>query len=476
MRNSVKYVILYCCAVILLIGMAVQLASAQESGAAPQAEFEQQVVVFDQQQLDQILAPIALYPDSLLSHILIASTYPLEVVQAARWRDKHQDLDQQEVMDAVEVKQWDPSVKALAPFHDLLQTLSLDLDWLENLGNAFLADETAVLSAVQGLRQKAYELGNLRDNDYIQVDEEEGEIVIQPVEREVVYVPYYDTRVIYGPWGHSYPPYYWQRPSHYVWHSGFYWSNSIFISPAFYFGGFHWHNRHTVVDYSWRNSYGHHRYHSPEKVVRNHEYQRWQHNPEHRRGARYVDNHYSQNKMRPVKVVRNQEKQGVKSRSVSDTRPGQHRRVVSDKTKVYGANKNDRRDSNEVIQKLRQQKEVKVTHTPVTHNKMRPVKGSASHENSKYKSEAHNTNRQKDVSPAVVSSNTTQHAKPVNSMPNQSSSGKVQRYQQSEAPSRQSVPKKVEYRARENRDSARSSRQVERSSERHSQSAKHKNK
>jgi hypothetical protein len=474
MRSSVKYVIVYCCAVSLLIAMALQLASAQESDGISQADSEQQVVVFDQQQLDQILAPIALYPDSLLSHILIASTYPLEVIQAARWRDAHQDLDQQEVMDAMEVKQWDPSVKALAPFNDLLQTLSQDLDWLENLGNAFLADETSVLASVQGLRQKAYELGNLKNNDYIQVDDDEGEIIIQPVEKEVVYVPYYDTRVVYGPWWHSYPPYYWQRPSHYVWHSGFYWSDSIFISPAFYFGGFHWHDRYTVVDYRWRNNYGQHRYHSPEKVVRNHEYQHWQHNPQHRRGARYVNNHYNQNKMRPLKVVRNQEMHNAKSAALTSSRSGQHNQVVRDSSKVYGENKGYKQDSREVKQKLRQQKDVSQLSKPATNNKMRTLDMSAAYDHSANRKVEHNRDQQRNVPQPMVSSSSAQNAKSYTPSNNQEEHGKAQRYQQSEKNSRPSMPKTVEYKARESRDSGRSNKHEQRSSERHSQSTKHK--
>lgn len=453
--------------------MALQLASAQESDVVSEADSDQQGVVFDQQQLDQILAPIALYPDSLLSHILIASTYPLEVIQAARWRDANQDLDHQEVMDAMEVKQWDPSVKALAPFNDLLQTLSQDLDWLENLGNAFLADETSVLAAVQGLRQKAYALGNLQDNDYIQVDDDEGEIVIQPVEKEVVYVPYYDTRVVYGPWWHSYPPYYWQRPSHYVWHSGFYWSNSIFISPAFYFGGFHWHDRYTVVDYRWRNNYGQHRYHSPEKVVRNHEYQRWQHNPEHRRGARYLDNYYKHNKMRPLKVVRNQEIRSTKSSSVAVSRTGQASQVVSNKTKVHGSNQHNRQDSSELRQKLRQQQKKPPVGKAVTHNKMRVVDDAASQDKSSYKGEGRIVERLKKVPLATAPAN-NQYAKPANAAPVQQSIKNVQRYQPNESVSRQSAPKVVEYKARESRSSTRSSSKQHSSSARRSQSPKHK--
>jgi hypothetical protein len=244
----------------------------------------------NQAELDQLLAPIALYPDTLLSHILVASTYPLEVIQAARWRAANQDLDEQEALDAVEDKDWDPSVKALIPFNDLLQKFSDDLDWLQALGDAFLSNEEQVLASIQSLRQKAYALGNLRNNDYVEVaKDEDKEIVIRTVDRQVVYVPYYDTRVVYGNWWwDAYPPYYWNRPSHYVFSGGFFWSPRYYIRPAFYFGGFHWHQRYVVADYGYRSHA--HRHWSGDynrQVVRVREYPRWTHDEHHRRGVHY---------------------------------------------------------------------------------------------------------------------------------------------------------------------------------------------
>lgn len=303
MRNPGKYFLLYLCVLCMLIGGAVQLAQAQETTTVGQnAETQERTEVLNQAELDQMLAPIALYPDTLLSHILVASTYPLEVVQAARWRAKNQTLDEQAALDAIEDKDWDPSVKALVPFNDLLQKFSEDLDWLQALGDAFLLNEEQVLTSVQGLRQKAYAQGNLQDNEYLYVDQDEGQIVIETVEKEVVYVPYYDTRVVYGSWWWgAYPPHYWHRPSHYVWNAGFYWSPGFHIRPSFYFGGFHWLNRHLVVDYhyrntshrNWRHDYGH----NPRQTVRVREYPRWSHSSTHRRGIRYL---HSQNANRYV--------------------------------------------------------------------------------------------------------------------------------------------------------------------------------
>ena len=261
------------------------ISESTRSSASPEVEL-------NQAELDQILAPIALYPDTLLSHILVAATYPLEIVQAARWRKANQDLDEEQALNAVEDKDWDPSVKALVPFHDLLQKFSDDLDWLQALGDAFLSNEAQVLASVQNLRQKAYANGNLKNNEYLEVAQEDEQITIQTVHKEVIYVPYYDTRVVYGNWWwDAYPPYYWHSPNHYVWHSGFYWSPRYYIRPAFYYGGFRWHDRYVFVDYRYR-THAHRRWSNDtyRQVVRNREYSRWQHDQKHRRGVHYTTN------------------------------------------------------------------------------------------------------------------------------------------------------------------------------------------
>jgi len=286
MRNQTKYLFIYLCVLCLLAGSVVQLAQAQEQSSSDTSE----VVELDQAQLDQMLAPIALYPDTLLSHILVASTYPLEVIQAARWRSANEDLDEQQALDAVEGKDWDPSVQALVPFNELLQKLSEDLDWLQSLGSAFLVNEQQVLTSVQNLRQKAYKLGNLTDNDYVNVEQDEGEIIIETVRKEVVYVPYYDTRVVYGNWWwHNRQPYYWHQPRHSIYSAGLYWSIGFNIRPSFYFGGFHWRNRHVVANYHYRSHANRHwsNGHNRRQVVRVREYPRWTHNQQHRQGAQH---------------------------------------------------------------------------------------------------------------------------------------------------------------------------------------------
>lgn len=264
-------------------------------------------VELNQAELDQILAPIALYPDSLLSQILVASTYPLEVVQATRWRQANPNLNESQVLSAVENNDWDPSVKALAPYEDLLVQITEDLDWLQNIGDAFLQNEDQVLASVQNLRQKAYDNGTFADNDYYEVSSEGNNIIIESTQREIVYVPYYDTRVAYGNWWwNGYGPTYWHRPRNYVHLSGgFYWNSSFYIRPNIFFGGFHWGSRSLVVNHHYYdNFYGYNGY---DRNINISNYRRWTHNPVHRRGVRYpqkvVKSYAPNNQTRSASVI-----------------------------------------------------------------------------------------------------------------------------------------------------------------------------
>ncbi|MFG0454335.1 DUF3300 domain-containing protein [Shewanella mangrovisoli] len=259
-----------------------------------------------QAELEQMLAPIALYPDSLLSHILIASTYPLEVVQAQRWLEDNPKLSTDEVMSRTEDKDWDPSVKALMAFPNVLEKMSEDLDWTQKLGEAFLADEGQVMDGIQSLRQQADKANSLANMDNMAVTRANNQIIIEPARREVVYVPYYDPRVVYGTWrwGVAYPPVYWEfggyvgypyRPSH----SYFYWSPGIHISFNYFFSSFHWHS-HRVVVVDHRHS---HHYRPRERYSVSYGAQPWKHKPEHRRGVAYhnpvvKERYYGDNKFR----------------------------------------------------------------------------------------------------------------------------------------------------------------------------------
>ena len=251
-----------------------------------QTEHSQNINKFTEAELEQMLAPIALYPDSLLSHILIAATYPIEVVDAERWLEKNNQFSVQERADAAEKKDWDASVKALLPFPNILKKLSNDLHWMRNLGDAFLQDQSQVLASIQSLRQQADQAGNLDNMSNVNVVRETKTIIIKPAQPEVIYVPYYDTRVVYGHWRWShYPPVYWQYPSHYAYHHGpYYWHNPVHLTLGLFFGNVHWHNRHVVVHHHKSRYYKHH---SKKRVSTSYQGKKWQHNPRHRKGVAY---------------------------------------------------------------------------------------------------------------------------------------------------------------------------------------------
>jgi hypothetical protein len=257
------------------------------------AAVAQERPAFTPEELDQMLAPIALYPDPLLTQILMAATYPLEVVQAARWSRANPHLKGQDAVRAVEPMDWDPSVKSLVAFPQILLRMDEQLDWTQRLGEAFLEQEPHVMDAIQGLRQRAERAGNLRSNEQMRVVREDQQIVIEPARPQVVYVPYYDPAVVYGPWWWpAYPPVYWAPwPGYYagpVYTPGFFWGSGIVISSGFFFGHFNWPHRHVIVVH-----------HQPTKVVVNrqvtviqrahvtpdHKPARWQHDPVHRRGV-----------------------------------------------------------------------------------------------------------------------------------------------------------------------------------------------
>jgi len=179
--------------------------------AAPQGVIAQsggEEMPFEQGELEQLVAPIALYPDSLLTQILMASTYPLEVVQADRWAKQNNAMKGDALAKALEAQPWDPSVKSLVNFPDVLAMMSEKLDWTQKLGDAFLGQQKEVMGAVQNLREKARALGNLKTTKEQVVKVEQETIIIEPASPQVIYVPAYNPTVVYGAWPYpSYPPY-----------------------------------------------------------------------------------------------------------------------------------------------------------------------------------------------------------------------------------------------------------------------------
>ena len=266
---------------------------------------------FSQQELDQMLAPIALYPDALLSQVLIASTYPLEVVQAARWSRAHAELRGEDAVKAVERNNWDPSVISLVAFPQVLAQMDDKLDWTERLGDAFLGQQEQVSDTVQHLRQKASDAGNLQSNSQVHVYPQGQTIIIEQAAPQVIYVPYYNPTVVYGPWWwDAYPPVYWSPwPGYYQpgFSTTFYWGNGISISSGFFFSNFDWHQRHVnivnVNNYYYNNYYANPRHSNPYNLVQdgrdrqsgavrdqasgNDSAHEWRHDPGHRRGVPY---------------------------------------------------------------------------------------------------------------------------------------------------------------------------------------------
>ena len=253
---------------------------------ASTAAWAQDAASFSQQELDQMLAPVALYPDPLLSQVLMAATYPLEVVEAERWSLANPGMRGTDAVRAVQGTPWDPSVQSLVAFPQILSMLSRQLTWTERLGDAFLAQPDQVMDTVQALRQRAYAAGNLRSNDYLRVQSQDGSVLILPVDAAVAYEPYYDTRLVYGSWlWPLYPPVYWspwrgysERPG---FGNGFLWGAGIAVGVDFYFGSFDWH-RHVVHLGSPNRDVWRHFAPAPTANALS-----WQHNPEHRRGVAY---------------------------------------------------------------------------------------------------------------------------------------------------------------------------------------------
>lgn len=241
---------------------------------------------FSEAELDQLLAPIALYPDALLSQVLIAATYPLEIVSAARWSRDNPRLEGEDAVAAVAERDWDPSVKALVAFPDLLARLDEDLDWTRNLGDAVLLQEQDVMNSIQFLRARADANGSLETTEYARVIREEKTIIIEPTTTRIVHVPYYDPLVVYGGWWRpAYPPVVWARPANYYYgHPGFYWGSGVRISSGFFFSSFYWPQRSVVIVNTPRYYHpSRHKYARPYYTPG----QPWVHNPSHRRGVHY---------------------------------------------------------------------------------------------------------------------------------------------------------------------------------------------
>jgi hypothetical protein len=256
----------------------------QEAATAP---------VLKQEELDQIAAPIALYPDSLVSQILIASTYPLEVVQADRFAKQNASLKGDALTKALESQTWDPSVKSLVNFPQVLTMMSEKLDWTQKLGDAFLAQEKAVMDTIQSLRTKAQAAGNLKTTKEQTVIVEEKIIKIEPASPQVIYVPTYNPTVVYGAWPYpAYPPYSYYPPGYVATTAAFSFAAGVAMGAAwgYAWGSPNWNGGNVKYNYNQNvninNNINRQNYakQTPAGGQGN-----WQHNAEHRKGVSYRD-------------------------------------------------------------------------------------------------------------------------------------------------------------------------------------------
>ena len=191
------------------------------------------------EQLDSLVAPIALYPDPLLTQTLVASTYPLEVIQLKQWLDQHKELKDKALADAVQKEDWDPSIQSMAALPDVVKQLADNIKWTADLGNAFLAQQNDVMDAVQRMRKKASDGGNLKSSEQQKVEtkviENKQVIVIEQANPQVIYVPSYNPTVVYGAPVYPYPPIYYPPVGYYA--AGMAISFGIGVAMGAFWGG-----------------------------------------------------------------------------------------------------------------------------------------------------------------------------------------------------------------------------------------------
>jgi hypothetical protein len=257
-----------------------------------------EAAAFKPEELDQLLAPIALHPDSLVSQILMAATYPLEVVQADRWAKQNAKLKGDALTKALEAQEWDPSVKSLVNFPQVLTMMSEKLDWTQKLGDAFLADQKKVLDTIQSLRAKAQASGNLKSTKEQTVIVEEKIIKIESASPQVIYVPTYNPTVVYGAWPYpAYPPYYYYPPG-YVATSMFAFGAGVAMGAAwgYAWGNCNWGGGDVDIDVNRNTNINNNinRDQAKQKLqdrgqVNQKGQGKWQHNPENRKGVSYRD-------------------------------------------------------------------------------------------------------------------------------------------------------------------------------------------
>jgi hypothetical protein len=294
-RKTGQSLVAALCVLCLLPGDTAAYAREAREQGAPQ---DQASPMIPNDQLDSLVAPIALYPDPLLSQVLVASTYPLEIVQLQQWLEKHKDLKGDALVTAVEKEDWDPSIQAMAALPEVAKRLADDIKWTTDLGNAFLAQQSDVMDAVQRMRMKAKDAGNLKSTEQQKVEtkvvESKTVVVIEQANPQVVYVPSYNPVVVYGPPVYPYPPIYYPPPGYYAAGAVIGFGVGLAIGAAWGGGwgyGCGWGSNNNITINNNNNFINN----SNRTNINNRPSQRpagggnsnWQHNPQHRGGAPY---------------------------------------------------------------------------------------------------------------------------------------------------------------------------------------------
>jgi Protein of unknown function (DUF3300) len=281
----------FCAApLVLMWSIATGPAHAQDAAAPAQTQSQtQNEPNFSEAQIEQFVAPIALYPDPLLTQILMASTYPLEVVEAARWSRDNPAVKGQALEDAMQAQPWDPSIKALTALPQTLEMMNDKLDWTQQLGDAFLAQQQDVLAAVQKLRAEAQAAGNLQSRPQqtvttapppagTMVAAGPQPIVIEPVNPDVYDVPIYNPAVVYGTWDYpAYQPFYWSPPG-YVAGNVLSFAAGVAVGAAIW-GGCNWWQHNVIINVNRYNVFNRTNINVTNNI--------WVHNPAHRGNVPY---------------------------------------------------------------------------------------------------------------------------------------------------------------------------------------------
>src|SRR5882762_3962520 len=301
----IRGVVAVLCALALVSGDS--LANIASPQSAQVSSPQSQAPLIPPDQLDSLVAPIALYPDPLLAQTLAASTYPLELIQLQQWLAKNPGLKDKALADAVAKQTWDPSIQAMAALPDVVKRLADDIQWTTDLGNAFLAQQSGVMDAVQRMRKKAQDTGNLKSTEQQKIEtkviENKSVIVVEQANPQVIYVPSYDPYAVYGPPIYPYPPIYYPPAGYYAagmaisfglgiamgaaWGGGWGWgavwgNNQININNNNNF------NRNTNINGGNRNNINGGDRNNIGGGNRGGDAS-WKHNPQHRGGAPYGD-------------------------------------------------------------------------------------------------------------------------------------------------------------------------------------------